>query len=140
MYKRQVSQIFDAFVEISNLFLIISDILDKFSNFTFILEFMLLTRFDWAVEAMNVLSKVIFLDWAVAEAVNVLVAVAVAVAVAEAEAVNVPTIVPPVVSRSSDILRNSSFLVSRIVPVGGYEIKGKWMSLFRDMIFCVFLY
>ena len=61
-------------------FLIILDILDKFSNFTFILEFMLLTRFDWAVEAMNVLSKVILLDWAVAEAVNVLVAVAVVVA------------------------------------------------------------
>ena len=102
-----VSQIFDAFVEISNLFLIILDILVKFSNFTFILEFMLLTRFDWAVEAMNVLSKVILLDWAVAEAVNVLVAVAVAVA----EAVNVPTTVPMVVS------------------VRGYEIEVKWMSL-----------
>ena len=74
-----VSQIFDAFVEISNLFLIILDILVKFSNFSFILEFMLLTRFDWAVEAMNVLSKVILLDWAVAEAMNVLVAAAEAV-------------------------------------------------------------
>ena len=40
-----VSQIFDAFVEISTL-LIILDILVKFSNFTFILEFMLLTRFN----------------------------------------------------------------------------------------------
>ena len=83
-----VSQIFDAFVEISNLFLIILDILVKFSNFTFILEFMLLTRFDWVVAAMNVLSKVILLDWAVAEAVNVLVAVVVAEAVISSSKIN----------------------------------------------------
>ena len=112
-----VSQIFDAFVEISNLFLIILDILVKFSNFSFILEFMLLTRFDWAVEAMNVtgktfvsvvvLSEVILLDWAVA-------------LVAVAEAVNVLV----------------AFVLSRILR--GYESEGKWMSLFRDMIFCVF--
>ena len=98
-----ISQIFDAFVENLNLFLIILDVLIEFLDL--FLEFMLLTRFnilDWAVVAMNylvtdtmivpvVLSKVILLDWAVAEAVNVLVAVAdaVNVLVAVTEAVDV---------------------------------------------------
>ena len=43
-----VSQIFDAFVENSNLFLIILDILIKFLNL--FLEFMLLTRFRFKYE------------------------------------------------------------------------------------------
>ena len=90
LFLLSISQIFDAFVEDSNLFLIILDVLIEFLNL--FLEFMLLTRFniiflDWA-DTM-IVSKVILLDWAVVEAVNVLVAVAVAVA----EAVNVPTIV-----------------------------------------------
>ena len=106
-----ISQIFDAFVEDFNLFLIILDILIKFLNS--FLEFMLLTRFN-------------MLDWAVAEAVNILVAVAeaVKVLVAVAEAVNVlvavavAEAVPPVVPMS----------------VRRYESEGKWMFLFRGII------
>ena len=56
-------------------------------------------------------------------AVNVLVAVAVNVLVAVAEAVIVPVVVMVVVPM---VLR-------------GYEIKVKWMALFRDIIFCAFL-
>ena len=72
-----VSQIFFAFVENSNLFLKILDILIGFLNL--FLEFMLLTRFKFKYERSS--------SWAVV-AVNVLL-----VAVAEAEAGNFPTIV-----------------------------------------------
>jgi len=69
------------------------------------------------VEAINILV-------AVAEAVNVLVAVAVA------EAVNVAMIVQMIAPTFAPM----------VVPVvlRGYESEGKWMSLFRDMIICVF--
>ena len=65
------------------------------------------------------------LDRAVAEAVNVLVAMIVPSVV--------PTIVPAVVMVVVPMV-----VLARIVSVRGYESEGKWMSLFRYMIFCVF--
>ena len=114
------------------------DVLIGFLNL--FLEYMLLTLFNFKYEGSSNLLIVLgdpaaaarfdflFLDvmFSLSRIKYVMVDIVVVV-----EAVNilvakiVPLVVPMVV-------------LSRIVPIRGYESEGKWMSLFRDMIFCVF--